>query len=322
MGEVYLAHDAEHDRDVALKVPKISEGDDAQLLARFNREVEHAAKVSHRNICPILDKGQVGPYPYVAMGYIEGRPLTEFVNRVSPMDPRRAAEIVEKVALAMAEAHDKGIIHRDLKPANIMIDKAGEPVIMDFGLARADSDDALTQPGDHLGTIPYMPPEAFKGDRLATGPHGDVYSLGVILYELITGSRPYEGAIHLIIRAILDEKRQVQPPSQLRQGLTPKLDAPCLKALARQVKDRHSGMRAFAAELGAYLDGIDPKRTKPAGAGGADPKAKPRPEVATSQPGGTPTEPGSGNVVAWVILGVAAAAIAALVWYVLIRPAA
>ena len=288
MGEVYLARDLAEDRLVALKLPKIADDHGEALLARFQREVKHAASLVHPNICAIYESGEIDGKPFVSMRYVDGRLLNEYVNRNAPMEPRQAASLVRKVALAMALAHDRGIIHRDLKPANIMVDKAGEPIVMDFGLARGESDAALTQPGDQLGTIPYMPPEAFRGERSAVGPHGDVYSLGVILYELIAGSRPFEGSLTRVIQAVIGPEPP-PPPSQFARGIPPGLDAACLKALAKPVGSRHAGMREFAETLDHAFE---------------EPKVEPEPKAKPSR-----------KTLAWVAVGIAVAALASLAWF-------
>jgi serine/threonine protein kinase/formylglycine-generating enzyme required for sulfatase activity len=261
MGAVYLAHDDELDRDVALKVPSTStNGDDRELLERFQREKKAAARLErHPNFCPIFDAGEFQDRPYLAMAYIEGNTLNSRVNRENPMDPRQAAEIVRKLALAMADAHDKGILHRDLKPANIMIDSRDEPIIMDFGLARSVSSNGeeLTTTGAMLGTLPYMSLEQVQCDKAAIGPATDIYSLGVIFYELLTGRRPFEGPPHSVLTKILTE--EPLPPSAHRPELDPQFVRIVRKASAKAIADRYASMREFAAAISEALsDGSAP----------------------------------------------------------------
>src|SRR5579871_4172156 len=137
MGAVYLAHDSQLDRFVALKIPLFAPEEGSQLLARFYREARAAATLHHANVCPLYDVGEVDGVPYLTMAYIEGKSLAAYLRGKTLM-PRQSALLVRKLALALHEAHKKGVIHRDLKPANIMLDKRGEPVIMDFGLARRE----------------------------------------------------------------------------------------------------------------------------------------------------------------------------------------
>src|SRR5947209_7781975 len=207
MGAVYLAHDEQLDRQVALKVPNFSPGDSDSML-RFHREARSAATLSHPNLCPVYDVGEIGGTHYLTMAYIEGRPLSEVVHE-GPLDPHQAAEIVRRTALALEEAHTRGVIHRDLKPSNIMLTPRGEPVVMDFGLARrnAPGDVRLTQSGTVMGTPAYMSPEQVEGDVAALGPATDIYSLGVILYELLTGRVPFQGSLGQVMAQIL-----TQPP--------------------------------------------------------------------------------------------------------------
>ena len=171
MGTVYLAHDAQLDRPVALKIPQFDADEGPQILTRFYREAKAAALVQHPNICPLYDTGEIDGVPYLTMAFLEGKPLGEFV-RAKPPTPRQSAFLVRKLALALQEAHKRGVIHRDLKPANVMIDRRGEPIVMDFGLARRTSrgDTRVTQEGAVLGTPAYMPPEQITGKVEAMGP--------------------------------------------------------------------------------------------------------------------------------------------------------
>src|SRR5436309_5797542 len=136
MGAVYLAEDTQLDRRVALKVPHFTAEDSPQVRTRFFREARAAATLDHPNLCPVHDVGEIGGTPYLTMAYIEGQPLSASVRGGQPLPPREAAAIVRKLALALHEAHQKGVIHRDLKPGNVMMNQRGEPVVMDFGLAR------------------------------------------------------------------------------------------------------------------------------------------------------------------------------------------
>ncbi|MDB5349654.1 MAG: prkC 29 [Planctomycetota bacterium] len=266
MGAVYLAHDPRLDRPVALKLPHVSTGDGPEVLDRFQREARAAAGFRHPNFCPIYDVGQIEGRHYLAMAYVEGKTLAEYVDRDEPMPPREAAETVRRIAVAMSEAHKKGILHRDLKPANVMVDERGDLILMDFGLARrVDSDDpGLTASGAMLGTPHYMSPEQVRGDRSAMGPTADVYSLGVILYELMTGRRPFEGPMSLVLGLIAIS--DPAPPSEFQPGLDPALEAICLKAMARAIPGRYPSMQAFATALGNYLDRpiAEPGRRRPA----------------------------------------------------------
>ena len=253
MGAVYLALDTKLERRVALKVPHREFAQNQGIRDRFLREARAAARFHHPNFCPIHEVGETDGLLYLTMAYIEGGTLASKLERGRPWDPRRAAEVVRTLARALAEAHRQGIVHRDLKPANIMIDARGGLVIMDFGLARRfEADDpTLTATGAVLGTALYMAPEQAAGHINAIGPACDVYSLGVILYELLTGRRPFEGPWSLVIG--LKNVMDPDPPSVHRPGLGPSLNAICLKAIAKEIEGRYPSMDDFAGALDDFL---------------------------------------------------------------------
>jgi serine/threonine protein kinase len=251
MGTVYLVENTELEREEALKVPHFSDGDDPQLRERFLREAKSAAKLDHANLCPIYDAGVQDGIYYLTMRFLKGKLLSDYTGSAQP--DRKAVEIVTKLAQALEAAHSKGVIHRDLKPSNVMMVGGAGPVVMDFGLAKQvrQADQTLTQAGSMLGTPAYMPPEQVNGDLERMGPASDVYSLGVILYELLTGRLPFEGTTAAIFGQIL----YLEPPlpSALVPGLNPVLDGICRKAMAKVSTDRYPSMKAFAAALLDYL---------------------------------------------------------------------
>jgi CubicO group peptidase (beta-lactamase class C family) len=253
MGAVYYAHDTQLDRPVALKIPRFSAKDDPRILERFRLEARAAAAFLHPNLCPVYDVGQVGETHFLTMAYLEGTPLANAVKDGQPMPQVEAARLVQQIASALAYAHRRGVIHRDLKPANIMIGEGGVPVVMDFGLAHRTQQDVgrLTRAGEIMGTPAYMPPELVEGNVGAMGPGCDIYSLGVILYELITGRLPFRGSMATVLVQILT--MEPEPPRTLRADVDLALSAICLKAMAKKPADRFADADQMAAALDAYL---------------------------------------------------------------------
>jgi tetratricopeptide (TPR) repeat protein/predicted Ser/Thr protein kinase len=269
MGTVYLAYDTHLERHVALKVPRLTEAG-CRAVERFAREARAAAHLHHPNICPVYDAGEINGIPFLTMAYIEGQPLTQALP--PPLPPGQAAGLVRQLALALEEAHRHGVIHRDLKPGNVLVNRRGEPVITDFGLARRTlpEDAGFTLPGQVLGTPAYMPPEQAEGAVAAIGPGADIYSLGVILYELLTGQRPFQGSTPTVLHQVAHQ--EPPPPRQWRPDLDARLEAICLRAMAKRIEHRFASMADFAAALAEWLNG--PARPPPAAT--ASPPPDPR----------------------------------------------
>lgn len=254
MGSVYLAHDLDLDRQVALKVPQLSYMDDA-LVERFLREARAIAAFDHPNVCPVHDVGEIDGTPYLTMAFIEGKPLSDRIRDGKPLPPREVADLVRELAEVLAYVHRQGVVHRDLKPANVMLTAEGRPVVVDFGLAlRLNRGDVrLTTSDAIVGTPAYLAPEQVEGRRELVGPACDIYALGVILYELLTGKLPFTGSLgEILVKVARDEP---PPPSSHVPGLDPALEAICLRTMAKKIEDRYANMDALAAALAGYLAG-------------------------------------------------------------------
>jgi serine/threonine protein kinase len=248
MGVVSQARDTRLPRDVAIKVPLRFH--DPNSLRRFFKEAEAAAKLDHPHICRILDLGEADGVPYIVLAFVPGQTLAEIVDH-RPVAPIRASKIIRSVARTIQFAHDRGIIHRDLKPANLMIGPHRELIVMDFGLARLEDDERKTLTGQVFGTLPYMSPEQVQGQAVAMGKGCDIYTLGVIFYELLTGRLPFRGAAWELPQQII----QVVPavPSTIISTIDPELDAIVLKAMAKEIGDRFASMNEFAQAIASYL---------------------------------------------------------------------
>ncbi len=252
MGKVYLAHDTQLDREVALKTPSFRSDRNEDMIARFYREARSAARIHHRNICPIFDVGEIDGHHFISMGFIQGRSLADVILPEKLPPTRTSAILVHRLATALAEAHRHNVVHRDLKPANIMIDQKREPVVMDFGLARqTDVESRVTQSGMVIGTPAYMSPEQLSGNPGDIGPSVDIYALGVILYELLTGRLPFTGGIAQVIQQIMHDAPT--PPNELRPEVDARLVAICGKMMAKSRLERYQSMDDVAAELKNYL---------------------------------------------------------------------
>ena len=253
MGTVVLAEDTLLGRPVALKIPYLTGADQKEQLERFDREARTAAMLRHPNICPVYDFGEVNGIRYISMAYIEGLPLHKYAAE-NRLDEQQIARLMWKLAGALQDAHENGVVHRDLKPANIMMDKKGEPIVMDFGLAlqmQFEVDVRLTQTGMQMGSPAYMPPEQVDGDKERIGPSADIYSLGVVLYELLTGHVPFEGPTALIFAQII--MKEPIRPSMLRTGLSPSMEAICLKMMAKRIDDRYASMADVATAMREFV---------------------------------------------------------------------
>jgi hypothetical protein len=271
MGVVYSATDPDLGRRVALKTIQIGfaipEGERAAFEERFKREARAAAVLSHPGIVVVHDVGQdpATNTPYIALEYMEGRTLAEHMSGGAPMEWRQAARIVAQLAEALHHAHTKKIIHRDIKPANIMLLGNGQAKVMDFGIARLEAS-TLTTTGEFFGTPAYMSPEQAKGDPV--DPRTDLFSLGCVLHQLLTGKKPFDAAtLPAILMRVMQETPA--PPSRLRPGLPPALDLVVARALAKDRDVRYADGKSMAEDLEDVL-ADRPLRHAAAGAPRAD----------------------------------------------------
>jgi len=256
MGVVYEVFDPEQRVTCALKV--ISSADvDREELARFDREARAVKKLAHPNIVAIHDVGLDSGRPYFTMEMVEGTTLQALARGSAPLTARRSAELLTTVASAIHYAHEQGIIHRDLKPANILIDEDGEPHITDFGLAK-DLGEAtmgnLTLTGVAMGSPPYMPPEQARGLFRQVDAVSDVYGLGAVLYECLTGRPPFRGkSLYDVIAQVLTQ--EPRPPSKIREDVPAALETICLKALEKEKWRRYPSAQAMGRDLQRFLRG-------------------------------------------------------------------
>ncbi|HLI55049.1 MAG TPA: Stk1 family PASTA domain-containing Ser/Thr kinase [Acidimicrobiales bacterium] len=252
MAQVYLARDLLLDRPVALKVlfPELSV--DQSFVERFRREAKAAANLSHPNIVSVYDWGQGDSTYYIVMEYVDGPTLSQLL-RSGPLEPERAAAIAADVAAALEFAHRRGVIHRDVKPGNVLIDERGNVKVADFGIARAaGTSDNLTQTGSVMGTATYFSPEQAQG--YAVDPRSDVYSLGVVLYEMVTGQPPFSGDNPVSI-AYKHVKEAPVRPSLVNPAVPAALDAVIMKALAKDPAERYQSAEALRSDLGRFTTG-------------------------------------------------------------------
>jgi hypothetical protein len=255
MGTVYRAHDPQLNRVVAVKLPQFTGAPEqqAQRIQRFQREARAAASVLHPHICPIFDVGEQDGQPFIVMAFLGGPSLAQRLAQGRFEEVGEAVKIVEQLLGALAAVHAHGIVHRDLKPGNVLFDAAGRAVLTDFGLARPEEAEPLTSEGVALGTPSYMAPEQAAGQRDRIGPWTDLYSLGVLLYQMVTGRLPFEGSMLDVLYRIVHE--EPPPPTQFRPELDPALEAVILKALRKEPADRYQTAADFGVALAPFAPG-------------------------------------------------------------------
>ncbi|MBL8152176.1 MAG: serine/threonine protein kinase, partial [Blastocatellia bacterium] len=255
MGEVLLARDSELGRHVAIKLLRSRYASDEKIRRRFLREAQTASMITHPNIATIYEIGEIDSVPYIVMEYVKGFTLSEHLKN-SPFKISEVVSIGEQVALALAEAHAAGIIHRDIKSSNIILNEKNRVKVLDFGLAKpgifdptekTDPSSRITEPGILLGTVNYMSPEQASGtDKI--DHRGDIFSLGIVLYEITTGKLPFDGNTYFQIMEALT-KQEPTPIIELRHDTPAKLDAVIMKCLAKQPENRFQSAQELAESL-------------------------------------------------------------------------
>lgn len=261
MSEVHLARDMRLGRDVAIKVLRADLARDPTFYLRFRREAQNAAALNHPAIVAVYDTGEAeteaGPLPYIVMEYVEGDTLRDIVRSGGPMSPKRAMEVIADVCAALDFSHRNMIVHRDVKPANVMINKAGAVKVMDFGIARAISDASspMTQTAAVIGTAQYLSPEQARGEQVDA--RSDVYSVGCVLFEILTGEPPFKGDSPVAV-AYQHVREDPPLPSSVNSQVPPELDSVILKAMAKNPANRYQSAAEMRSDLIRVLSGQRP----------------------------------------------------------------
>ena len=322
MGIVYDGWDPGLERRVAIKTARLPPADDAEAqdeLARFKREAQAAGRLSHPNIVGVFDFGLTSEIAYFAMELIDGTSLKDHLARDERFGPAETVRVMHELLAGLGYSHARGVIHRDIKPANLMITKSGTVKIADFGIARIESS-SMTQAGTVMGTPAYMSPEQFMGQTV--DQRTDIYSAGVVLYQMLTGEKPFEGGITAIMHKVLNT---VPPrPSELSVTAKPAFDAVVARAMARRPEDRFASAAEFAAAVTAAFEAADALAPEPVGDDATMVSApRARAEPARAAPSGPPPKKARGP--ARLVIGGLLVALVVLAaggtWFGLLRPA-
>jgi serine/threonine-protein kinase len=309
MGVVLDGFDRAIERRVAIKVVRKPAAEDAEAIeaaARFKREAQAAGRLSHPGIVAVYDYGENDETAWIVMEMVSGGTLKAILDRNERLPVKETARIMIQVLNALAYAHARGVIHRDIKPANVMLTAEGDVKLADFGIARLENS-AMTQVGTLMGTPSYMAPEQLRGEALDA--RADIWAAGVMLYQLLTGEKPFPGGFSAVMHKVLHT--EPVPPSALSATSPPALDAVVMKALAKRPDDRWPDAKAFAAAIEAALNAPAPTLTVPAEDATMVSSA---PQPAVQAPGATPaapTAPKAGGRPGWLLPAAGAGIVAA-----------
>ena len=261
MGTVYDARDPIIDRRVAIKTANLPDAHDAEAqeeLARFKREAQAAGRLTHPNIVGVFDYGETANLAYIVMEFVDGTSLKPVLEKHERFTPAETVRVMDALLAGLQYSHERGVVHRDIKPANIMLTKDGQVKIADFGIARIESS-SMTQAGTIMGTPAYMSPEQFMGQTVDA--RTDIYSAGVVLYQMLTGERPFEGSMTAIMHKALNTTPP--RPSELSVTAPSGLDEVVAKAMAKRPEDRYASAAEFAKALRDFQSGAAPARAAP-----------------------------------------------------------
>ena len=312
VADVYLAHDQVLDRDVALKMLNRSRSQDDEFVERFRREARSAAALSHPNIVSIYDRGEdENGSCYISMEYLPGGTLKDRISRKGRLSPKVAAEVAVQIAEALTAAHERGVVHRDIKPQNVLVTRSGDVKVVDFGIARAESESSITRANLVLGTAAYMSPEQATGGKV--GPQSDLYSLGVVMYEMLTGEVPYRG--DPVAVATKHVNAQPLPPKEIVPEIPRALNDLIVRLLAKNPGERPASANVLAKEIQRSIreefrpeSSSSTRSTAPADSGKAEAKSPGAPRRRAPHLGGNRSAvhgsrgPELGDLVPWLLV--------------------